>query len=129
MPAGHPEELPSSPGHQRPGEARQDLPGVAASGSGPGRGDQDPAPGGGRGESGSLHLMAARRARLSGAARAPTEVAALWTAAHLLSFLRFYQLCDQSSGARDWWEVWFLLWGAGVPLGMYGWRGPLWAYG
>lgn len=101
---------------------------MAASGSGPGRGDQDPAPGGGRGESGSL--MAGRRARLSGTARAPTEVAALWTAAHLLSFLRFYQLFDQNSGARDWWEVWFLLWGAGVrPTGDVRLAGALWAYG
>lgn len=53
-PARHSEELPSSPGHQRPGETRQDVPGVAAAGSGPGGGGQDPTPGGGWGEWGGL---------------------------------------------------------------------------
>lgn len=73
MSAGHPQELPSSPGHQHPGEARPNAPRVAAAGPGPRRDSQDPAPGGSRGESESLYLVATGHVQPQGAAQAPTE--------------------------------------------------------
>lgn len=73
MSASHPKELPSTAGYQRPGEAHQNLPGVAAAGSGPAGGSQDLAAGGGWGESGALHLVTGGWARPQGAAWAPPE--------------------------------------------------------